>query len=146
MHLKNKGLTQSRNPEVQSFMDRFSKMALADLVIQLVRQQAPEASLDGEDLADRVNTYFRTLAEERGDTPPKWKPVFRARKVVPPSNQRGSLKLLDAVPIGWHVTVIMAMAILGEDAVQAQLAIDGLVKFHRVELVGSNPSCWQRVT
>ena len=47
-----------------------SKMALADLVVDLIRAQGGEA-LDGEDLAAAVRQSFFPIALIRGDRVPK---------------------------------------------------------------------------
>lgn len=70
-----KPVTQTTERVARATIDSVSKNALADLVIDLLRQHAGNENLDGEELAQAFVEAFAPIAIARGDRPAKvWKP------------------------------------------------------------------------
>ncbi len=70
-----KQITQTRDRIARATIDSVSKHALADLVIDLLRQNAGDENLDGEPLAVAFVKAFTPVAAARGDRPARvWTP------------------------------------------------------------------------
>lgn len=69
-----KPTTQVESREACSFLDGFSKAALADLVVDLVRRNAGDEDLDGAALVAAITAEAEPVMILRGDKMPKAHP------------------------------------------------------------------------
>lgn len=65
-----KPITQVESREACSFLDGFSKAALADLVVDLVRRNAGNEDLDGAELVAAIVAEAEPVMVARGDKMP----------------------------------------------------------------------------
>ncbi|MEO1715733.1 MAG: hypothetical protein AAFR76_01365 [Planctomycetota bacterium] len=73
-----KRMTQTDFLAVERYMDAFSKRALADIVVDLVRQMSGDEDLDGVDLAAAVLKRAEPVMNVRNDRMPKTTQFFRS--------------------------------------------------------------------
>ena len=69
-----KPITQVDSHEAWSFLSGFSKAALADIVVDLVRRNAGSEDLDGAELVAAITADAEPVMIARGDKMPKAHP------------------------------------------------------------------------
>jgi hypothetical protein len=71
-----KPITQTDDVAVALYLDKMSKAALADLVVDLVRRSEGDEHLDGDALAAAIDRAAHPVFAVRGDKPPRYDPRF----------------------------------------------------------------------
>ena len=74
MSTNKKPITQVASYEAWSFLDGFSKAALADLVVDFARRNAGNEHLDGTELIAAITADAEAIMAARGDKMPKAHP------------------------------------------------------------------------